>query len=193
MKSLSREPDLVVAQIVLSALLLVACGNETTTTIQKLEQPPMSLSSPAFPHGGTIPERYSSKVSPPLEWKNVPAGTKSFALIMRNPDAERWWCVHWVLLNIPADTRYLPEGAGRRALVPGGSPGVGAYIGVMTPEDRRFNRYVITLFALDTVLASDSTPLDIEHLEQLAAGHVLAKAELMGRYGSSRLTRPRWW
>jgi hypothetical protein len=184
MKSLWRKPDLILALILPSALLLLSCGSETTTSIRKLEQPPMSLSSPAFAHGGMIPERYSSRVSPPLEWKNVPAGTKSFALIMRNPDAERWRYVHWVLLNIPADTRYLPEGAGRRALVPGGSPGVGAYIGVMPPEDRRFNRYVITLYALDTVLASDSTAFEIEQLEQLVAGHVLAKAELVGLFAA---------
>ena len=170
--------------------LLLSCGSETTTTIQKLEKPPMALSSPAFTHGGMIPEDYSGQTSPPLEWKNVPDGTKSFALIMRNPDVVRWRYIHWVMLNIPADTRYLPEGAGRRALVPGESPGYGGYIGVSPPEERRFNRYFFTLYALDTTLPKDSTPVEIEQLEQLAAGHILAKAELMGRYGRSRLTTP---
>jgi len=188
-----RNPGVILVPIALSATLLLSCGSETTTTIQKLEKPPMSLSSPAFAHGGLIPECYSGRISPPLEWKNVPAGTRSFALIMRNPDFVRWRYVHWVLLNIPADTRYLPEGAGRRALVPGDSPGVGSYIGVVPPEDRRFNRYFFTLYALDTTLTPDSTPVEIEQLEQLAAGHVLAKAEMMGRYGRSKLVLPKFW
>jgi hypothetical protein len=192
MKSL-RDPRVILALIVLPALLLLSCGSETTTTIQKLDKPPMSLSSPAFAHGGMIPESYSGRVSPPLEWKNVPAGTKSFALFMHNPDVERWRYVHWVLLNIPADTRYLPEGAGRRALVPGESMPLGGYIGVSPPDERRFNRYVFTLYALDTTLAPDCTPVEIEQLEQLVAGHFLAKAELMGRYGRSGLAVPRLW
>jgi len=171
---------------VLLALSLLSCGSETTTTIEKLEKPPMSLSSPAFKHGGMIPELYSSETSPPLEWKNVPSGTKSFALIMRNPDPVRWRYIHWVLLNIPADARYLAEGAGRRSLVPGKPLDIGGYIGVDHPEDRRFNRYVFTLYALDTTLAPDSMPVEIEALEQLAAGHILAKAELLGLFGRPR-------
>ena len=177
-----------------AAILLLSCGSETTTTIEKLEKPPMSLSSPAFKYGGLIPKLYSGKTSPPLEWKNVPSGTKSFALIMRSPDPTRWRYVHWVLLNIPADTRYLPEGAGRRSLVPGQPLDMGGYIGVGPPEDRRFNRYVFTLYALDTVLAPDTMPVEIEQLEQLAAGHILAKAELLGLFGGRReFTLPNLW
>jgi phosphatidylethanolamine-binding protein (PEBP) family uncharacterized protein len=70
---------------------------------------------------------------------------------------------------------------------------LGGYIGVSPPDERRFNRYVFTLYALDTTLAPDSTPVEIEQLEQLVAGHILAKAELMGRYGRSGLAVPRLW
>jgi Raf kinase inhibitor-like YbhB/YbcL family protein len=196
MKLLWRESDSALALIALSALLLLSCGSETTTTIKKLEKQPMTLSSPAFAYGGVIPDCYSrvaGNLSPPLEWKNVPDSTKSFALIMRNIDPSRWHYIHWVLLNIPADVRYLPEGAGRRALVPGESSGIGGYMGVIPDKEQRFHRYVFTLYALDTTLATDTTPTEIEQIEQLAAGHVLAKAELMGRYGRSELTTPRWW
>ena len=167
-----------------------------TTSIKKLEQPPMVLSSPAFAHGRMIPDSYSraaGNTSPPLEWKNAPGSTRSFALIMRDIDATSRDYIHWVLLNIPADVRYLSEGSGRRALAPGQPSGVGAYIGVVASLDYRLHRHVFSLYALDTVLVSDSAPTDIEQLEQLVAGHVLAKAELMGRFGRSRLVLRRLW
>lgn len=190
-----RNPHIILAPVLLSVLLLFSCGNETTTTIRKLEEQPMTLSSPAFVHGGVIPDRCSwvgGNLSPPLEWKNVPDSTRSFALIMRNIDPGRWHYVHWVVLNVPADVRYLPEGAGRRALVPGQSPGIGGYMGVIPDKEQRFHRYVFTLYALDTMLPPNSAPTEIEQLEQLAAGHVLAKAELMGRYGRSKLVLPKF-
>lgn len=195
MKSL-RDPRVIVALIVLPALLLLSCGSETTTTIRKLEKPPMSLSSPAFAHGGMIPDGYSraaGNVSPPLEWKNAPDSARSLALIMRDVDATSRGYIHWVMLNIPADVRHLSEGAGRRALVPGQPPGFGGYIGVVASLDYQLHRYVFTLYALDTALTSSSTPAGIEQLEQLVAGHILAKAELMGRYGRSGLAVPRLW
>ena len=196
MKPLRRDPDLLLAPVLLSALLLLSCGSETTTSTRKLEKQPMMLTSTAFVHGGEIPDRCScagENLSPPLEWKNVPDSTRSFALIMRDIDAARRHYVHWVVLNIPADARFLSEGAGSRTLVPGESPGIGGYMGVIPDKEYRFHRYVFTLYALDTTLPTDSTPFEIEQLEQLAAGHVLAKAELMGRYGRSKLIVPRWW
>jgi len=179
----------------LSAILLLSCGSETTTTVERLQKPPMTLTSPAFTHGGIIPDRCSwsaDNLSPPLKWKNTPEGVRSFALIMRDQDAERKHYVHWVVMNLPADTRYLSEGAGSRSLVPGESMSMGSYLGVVPQKDYRFHRYVFTLYALDAMLTPDTVPFDIERLEQLVAGHVLAKAELMGRYGRSRLVLPRF-
>jgi hypothetical protein len=196
MKKPGCRRDLCLELCALTAILLLSCGSETTTTIRKLEKQPMTLSSAAFAHGGAIPDCYSrvaGNVSPPLEWKNVPDSTRSFALIMRDVDAARRRYVHWVVLNIPADVRYLSEGAGSRVLGSGESAGCGSYFGVMPQKDYQSHRYVFTLYALDTMLPTDSTPVEIEQLEQLAAGHVLAKAELMGRYGRSKLTMPRWW
>ena len=83
-----------------------------------------TITSSAFKNGAAIPEKYSfnamgctgQNVSPPLEWKNPPAGTKSFALMVHDPDAPTgsgWW--HWVVYNIPADATSLPEGAGDAA------------------------------------------------------------------------------
>ena len=86
-----------------------------------VEAASFTLTSAAFKNNGAIAPKYSfnqmgctgENVSPPLEWKNPPAGTKSFALMVHDPDAPTgsgWW--HWVVYNIPADTTALPEGAG---------------------------------------------------------------------------------
>ena len=92
------------------------------TGSKTVEAAAFTLTSSAFKNNAAIPEKYSfnamgctgENVSPPLEWKNPPAGTKSFALMVHDPDAPTgsgWW--HWVVYNIPADATSLPEGATR--------------------------------------------------------------------------------
>ena len=87
----------------------------------RVEAAAFTVTSSAFKNGGAMPAKYSfnamgctgENVSPPLEWKNPPAGTKSFALLVHDPDAPTgsgWW--HWLVYNIPADATSLPEGAG---------------------------------------------------------------------------------
>ena len=123
----------------------------------------------------------------------APAGTKSLALIVDDPDApdparpKMTW-VHWVLYNLPADSRGLPE-----AVEPGGLPAGtlegkndwkrAGYGGPCPPIGR--HRYFFKLFALDTVLPDLRTPTKAE-LEQAMQGHVLEKAELMGLYQKAR-------
>lgn len=73
----------------------------------------ISISSEAFKEGGTIPDEYSCEgndISPPLSWQGVPAGTKSIALIMDDPDAPGRTFVHWVIYNIPGSTQKLTRG-----------------------------------------------------------------------------------
>ena len=96
-----------------------------------VEAAAFTLTSAAFKNNAAIPEKYSfnamgctgENISPPLEWKNPPAGTKSFALMVHDPDAPTgsgWW--HWVVYNIPADATSLPEGAdGAAATLPKGA------------------------------------------------------------------------
>jgi hypothetical protein len=150
------------------------------------------LRSPSIPDGQPIPARYTSDgddVSPPLAWPDPPPGTKSFALVVHDPDApdpkapKRDW-VHWVLYDLPADTRALPEGETRATLPPGthegkndwGTPG---WRGPSPPIGR--HRYYFELSALDTVLPDLGTPTRHD-LEAAMQGHVLAKATLMGTY-----------
>ena len=74
-----------------------------------------SLKSPAFGQGDRIPDKYTADggdLSPPLEWSNPPAGTKSFALIVEDPDAPSGTFHHWGLYNIMGERTLLPEGVG---------------------------------------------------------------------------------
>jgi Raf kinase inhibitor-like YbhB/YbcL family protein len=153
----------------------------------------MTLSSPAFARGGMIPRRYTlhrDNLSPPLEWTNVPEGARSFALVMRDIDARDERYVHWVLPHIPPEARSLPEGTcGSRPDSMATVERCG-YWGPVAPTDFSVHRYVITLYALDNVLPADSGMYTVEQLEQHVSGHMLAKAELLGRFGRTELAYP---
>jgi Raf kinase inhibitor-like YbhB/YbcL family protein len=147
----------------------------------------MQLSSSAFAGNGTIPTAHTCEgadSAPPLAWSDAPPGTKSFALIVDDPDAPdprapRTVWVHWVAYNLPAGTTAL---AG--ALPSGAHEGVNdfkrvGWNGPCPPIGR--HRYVFKLYALDTMLPDLGRPTKAK-LEQAIAGHVLAQAELVGTY-----------
>lgn len=154
----------------------------------------LTLSSPAFHDGGPIPAEYTCEgadLSPPLEWSGLPAGTRSLALIIDDPDApdpaapKRVW-VHWVLYNLPPTTPGLA--AGVTALPPGTKVGLNdsqdaGYGGPCPPIGR--HRYFHKLYALDVLLPDLGQPTKKE-LEVAMTGHVLAQAELMGTYQKHR-------
>lgn len=152
----------------------------------------MTLTSSAFAHGEAIPRLYTCEgkdVSPPLSWSGVPAGTKSLALIVDDPDAPdpaapRMTWVHWVLYNIPATVQELKEGISTRELPAGTLEGLNdwkrtGYGGPCPPIGR--HRYFHKLYALDTVLPDLKRPTKAQ-LEKAMEGHVLARAELVGTY-----------
>lgn len=154
-----------------------------------------TLESPAFPPGSPIPAAYTCEagdVSPPLKWSGAPAGTKSFALVIDDPDApdpaapKMTW-VHWVLYNIPAATNMLTEGAAKSGLPPGTLAGVNdfrrtEYGGPCPPIGT--HRYFHKLYALDTTL--NLAKANKAELEKAMAGHVLAQAVLIGTYRKQR-------
>jgi Raf kinase inhibitor-like YbhB/YbcL family protein len=153
---------------------------------------PFALWSPAFSHGGKIPRIYTCEgrdVPPPLSWSGAPDGTKSFALVVDDPDAPdprapRMTWVHWVLYDLPSTIRKLPEGVMLDALPTGTKEGQNdwkrtGYGGPCPPIGR--HRYFHKLYALDTVLTDLRTPTKSQ-LEQAMEGHVLARAELIGTY-----------
>jgi Raf kinase inhibitor-like YbhB/YbcL family protein len=149
---------------------------------------PLVLTSTAFKQGESIPVRYScdgEDVSPALKWTEPPAGTQSLALILDDPDAPGGTWVHWVLFNIPAAARVLPEGVsdaaeqsdgGRHGENSWGQPGYG---GPCPPGGT--HHYFFKLYALDQVLELAALASKAE-LEAAMQGHILAQAELMGTY-----------
>jgi Raf kinase inhibitor-like YbhB/YbcL family protein len=152
----------------------------------------MNLTSPAFPSDGAIPPRFTcdgDDISPPLRWSGAPAGTRSFVLIVDDPDApdpaapKRVW-VHWVLYNLPASLNEIPESASASAL--GGvrtvlnDSGEHGYGGPCPPIGR--HRYFHKLFALDTVLPDLGHRAKRSDVESAMAGHIIAEASLMGTY-----------
>ncbi len=156
----------------------------------------LTLKSPAFAHRGEIPRQYTcdgADRSPPLDWSGVPAGTKSLALIVDDPDApdpkapKMIW-VHWVLYNLPPTISGLPEAVGAEDLPKGTLEGVNdwhrtGYGGPCPPIGR--HRYFHKLYALDTLLPDLHHPTKAR-LEQAMQGHILAQAELVGTYQRSR-------
>ena len=154
------------------------------------------LSSSAFPPGGEIPARHTCEgedVSPPLVWSGVPAGTRSLALVVDDPDApdprapKVVW-VHWVLYDLPPETTELPEAVRPHRLPAGARPGRNdwkktGYNGPCPPVGR--HRYFFTLYALDVVLGERGA-LTKREIEAAMQGHVLAQAELVGTYERGR-------
>jgi len=156
----------------------------------------LTITSPAFAAGHEIPSDYTCEgadISPALTWSGVPAGAKSLALVVDDPDApdpaapKMTW-VHWVLYNLPADSRGLPEAVEPDALPAGTREGKNdwkktGYGGPCPPIGR--HRYFFKLFALDTALPDLKTPTKAD-LEKAMQGHVLETAELMGLYQKAR-------
>lgn len=152
----------------------------------------MILTSASFDHDGEIPKIYTcdgKDISPPLVWRNVPEGAKSLALIVYDPDVpdpqapKRIW-VHWVLYNLPPIDGGLPEAVNLKDLPNDTHEGLNdwrrtGYGGPCPPKGR--HRYFHRLYALDLVLPDFGQPTKTE-LEEVMEGHVIATAELIGRY-----------
>ena len=154
-----------------------------------------SLRSRMFDHGGPIPRRHTCQgedLSVPVEWDGAPSGTKSYALIVDDPDAPdpaapRVVWTHWVLYNVPAEAKALKEAVKPNELPPGTLEGLNdwkrtGYGGPCPPIGR--HRYFHKLYALDTVLPDLAEP-DKAALERAMQGHILAQAELIGTYEKS--------
>lgn len=149
----------------------------------------LELRSPAFKNGEFIPDRYTCKgenISPPLEWSAVPEGTKSFAIICDDPDAVGGFTfVHWVLYDLPADKRSLPEGITGETLGDGSKQGMTdfgrvGYGGPAAPPGPA-HRYFFKVYALDSKL--DLKPaLTKKALLTVIKGRVIGEAELMGKF-----------
>lgn len=180
----------------LTGLSLVSCNSAKhsststqpqTTAVYKT----MKLESTAFTANGMIPSQYTcdgQDISPPLSWDAPPTGTQSLALIVDDPDAPGQIFVHWVLYDLPPEIHQLPQGvAPQDTLLAGGTQGKNdfgklGYGGPCPPSG--IHRYFFRLYALDRELELKSGATKAQ-LEAAMNGHILAAAELIGRYSRS--------
>jgi len=173
-------------KIIASALAVVAIALPSASVLAKSS---LQLASDSFTDGGTMPHWASyngygctgTNLPPELHWSGEPAGTKSFALTMFDPDARKgagWW--HWVVYGIGAKMHGLPTG--KRVTWTQGltSFGTQGYGGPCPPPGDTPHHYVFTLYALDEPIAGN---YDGPGLVTAMKGHVLAKAQLIGRFG----------
>jgi Raf kinase inhibitor-like YbhB/YbcL family protein len=174
--------------LMLLATLLSSCSSTQTLTTEA--DMSLDLKSDAFVNGQSIPAKYScigKNISPALTWNAPPTGTQSFALIVDDPDAPAGTWVHWVLYNIPSDSRSLQEDlpvTGKNvdptAIYFGkNSSGNIRYDGPCPPSGT--HRYYFKLYALDTLVTLLPGATKSELIKAME-GHILAQGELMGTF-----------
>ena len=158
-----------------------------------------TVSSPQVKNGGRVADEQvfngfgcqGSNISPALQWKNAPAGTKSFAVTVYDPDAPTgsgWW--HWVIFNIPANTTGLVKGAGNPATrtAPAGSTqsrtdyGKPGYGGPCPPVGDRPHRYQFTVYALKTANIALDANSPAAMVGYYLHQNLIEKAVLMAKY-----------
>jgi Raf kinase inhibitor-like YbhB/YbcL family protein len=152
----------------------------------------LTLTSPAFRHGETIPREHTcdgADRSPAFAWSGVPEGTQSLLLVSDDPDAPRGTFRHWAAFNIPPDWEGLAPGYGaghpaqdfHEAVNDFGKPGYG---GPCPPRGDRPHRYRFRLSALNARIDAD-TGTTCAEIARLAQPLEIAAAELLGHYGRS--------
>lgn len=145
----------------------------------------LNLTASSFRANGEIPARFScdgDDMSPALSWSDPPAGTRTFALAMIDPDAPGGNLVQWVIYDLPASTRSLPEGIAQGPDAAGGHQGTNGFGNIgyngPCPPTGNGHRYVFHLFALDTALnLQHATTQD---LQSAVKGHILARGDIVG-------------
>lgn len=168
--------------VVLMVMPILACNSNSSV---------FNITSSAFTSGSRIPAKYTvngDNTSPPLSWSNAPEGTKSFALILDDLDAPLpGGFTHWVVYNIPADRKSLPDNVPAQAQISGGgvqgANGTGniGYIGPAPPQGTGTHLYRFNLYALDTMLSLDPGASK-DDLTAAMITHMLGNALLTGTY-----------
>ena len=154
----------------------------------------MEVTSAAFKDQGKIPIQYvmpgagGKNISIPLNWKNIPAGTKSFVLSIVDPHpvAQNW--VHWLVVNIPKDVTALEEGASGKKMPKGSvelksSFGSIGYGGPQPPPGTGDHPYVVTIYALNVEKLDLGVNTTLTAFKKATEGKVIESASVTGMYG----------
>jgi Raf kinase inhibitor-like YbhB/YbcL family protein len=188
LKRCARECAGVVKAVAATGLLFAfVCG--ILTAAERPAKGAFQLQSTAFGEGGFIPQKYTcsgENVSPALSWTDVPAGTKSLVLIVSDPDAPSGTWIHWIVYDLPASIRRLPEGLPKAGDIEGGGrQGTSSFqevgYGGPCPPPGDAHHYHFTLFALNARLGLQAGATR-EQVDRAMKGRVIAKAELVGLY-----------
>ncbi len=173
---------------ILVVALVIGCHGSPKPELGA-DAPQFQLQTTRFPLGGSIPAAYTcdgANTSPALAWSGAPASTKSFALILDDPDAPSGTFVHWVLYNLPATARSLPASVPKQnQLAEGGSQGRNDFgeigYGGPCPPGHKPHHYRFVLYALDSslTLPAGATKLQVE---DAIKGHIVARGKLIGAY-----------
>lgn len=185
---------LALATICAAPLLVQSSWAQSARPIALQEFPPkngarLTVTSPAFPEGGDIPfenTQYRGNTFPGLAWSAGPAGTKSYAIIMQDPDAQRNGqpILHWTMYNLPASVTKLDPGMTPTGNPQGSSYGPNVrgeaqpYMGPRTPPGPK-HHYHLQVFALDTTLTADPS-MNYDGLTGAMRDHILASGETVG-------------
>ncbi|MBP7688538.1 MAG: YbhB/YbcL family Raf kinase inhibitor-like protein [Thermoflexales bacterium] len=170
--------------LVLLAVLGAACQPAPAIDLGG-DVPTFKFGSPAFAEGATIPVDFTcggQDKPPELRWSEAPANTRSFALIMDDPDAPGGTFTHWVLFNIPATVSGLTEGDTTTGLSGANGFGKAGYGGPCPPPGNA-HRYFFKLYALDVEAVNLTAGAARTAVEAALKSHIIGQAQLMGRYG----------
>lgn len=166
-----------------NARLSQSLDTSSTSTNLVEQKTDMTLTSPAFADGQTIPVKYTcsgQNINPSLMVSKVPNSTKSLAMVVDDPDAPRGTFTHWIMWNIPPDTVQIPENSSFPGATEGlNDAGKSGYTGPCPPSGE--HRYFFTLYALDTIIGLNGQAKK-SNLEAAMKGHVISKTTLIGRY-----------
>jgi len=168
----------------MSSRVWMLAGSGALAAVVAMSAAGLQISSPAFQNNGVIPAKYTcdgAGTNPALQFSGVPAKAKSLALIVEDPDVPKnlkadGMFDHWVLWDIAPTAKGIAEGDGKGGMNETGTAG---FMGPCPPD--REHRYFFKLFALDTKLTGAKIA-GTKDLEKAMDGHVLEKAELVGRY-----------
>lgn len=163
-------------------MLTTASAQAPVRTNEQAGGAPLTVTSSAFGTNESIPGEYTcfgDGKRPPLSWSNVPAGTKSIAVLVDDPDAPKGTFTHWIVTNIPPTTTSLPAGAAlpKGAIEGRNSKGSRGYIAPCPPSGMHHYHYFV--YALDTKIAPAASRAE---LMKEIEGHILASGELVGMY-----------
>lgn len=178
----------IVAAVLICLLSFLLLRQRTSTSPDVQAGASMNLSSTSFSNGASIPPRYTcdgTNTSPALDWSGAPAATKSFALILHDPDAPVDF-THWLAYKIPSNIQQLAEGASNQGSMPAGSAegmngfGRTGYGGPCPPHGKP-HHYVLLFYALNADLSLPAGATR-EQLEAAMRSHIVATGRLTGTY-----------